>query len=586
MTSIWSASKIAALSGAMRVPISDGPTSVPQYADLGQIFAYVGGTVNALDYGVKPDGMNVTDFSVVSGSPAVTSLSYQFVAADVGKLIVIRNAATTTTPIAGFIGSVTNGVASLVTTAGGSTPVNAGRTTSALAGTFGTDNQVALEAAGSAAASRAAAIGLATVVDLPAGIICHGDGLTCRDRVSWRGKGMYASLLKYITREMGTATFVGLSGSNGAPYTDCRFTDFGVDLDDVMLSAYAVTKKAFYIQFMYRAFFQRLWVTGTPASSLGVDYLVDSVISDNVIHYAGRMNVGAPGGGAIGIATSDSTAFTIAPGVTKGESCIVANNTIYASKRWGIFFEIPSGNRSAGIFTVVGNTLRMTAISEVALGDCGGVGVIWANNRVEGVGVGVGLGVQHGTVSGSRPGIQGMSIGNVFKNLGRGYFLDFGDGTPTTPLAADYTFADKIIGMTDHSVYAISSTNAGGAVVGLDFGRTTVIGGAKSGFYFTGTAPFRHLNFTGATIKNNGTGGVAPRAGIHFAAPADIVLLQTADIYDDQTTPTQSYGVEVAAGFAVTNARLPSYNFEGHVSGSIGGTGTLTGTKQTTAAYP
>src|SRR5436190_2046073 len=72
------------------------------------------GTYNIFDYGAKGNGKKLTDVTTTSGSAVISSTSYSFVAADVGKLVTVATAAAPTTKlICGTISSVSSGNATL-----------------------------------------------------------------------------------------------------------------------------------------------------------------------------------------------------------------------------------------------------------------------------------------------------------------------------------------------------------------------------------------------------------------------------------------------------------------------------------------
>jgi hypothetical protein len=117
----------------------------------GGVAASPGQTTQALRY-VAADGRTVTDAAMTSGSNQVTSASAAFTSGDVNKLIAVIGAGAAGVNLQGWIGSVSNGVASVVTTKGGSTPVNAGTTVAGVEASFATDDTSGLQAAVDAAA--------------------------------------------------------------------------------------------------------------------------------------------------------------------------------------------------------------------------------------------------------------------------------------------------------------------------------------------------------------------------------------------------------------------------------------------------
>jgi hypothetical protein len=110
----------------------------------------------------------------------------------------------------------------------------------------------------------------------------------------------------------------GIHGANpDNMMTDCTFRDFTIDAYDVDLASYQVGAKGFNVQFGDRIRIQNCNVLGTHASSIGVDFLTNSWITDNVIIDAGRGNDGTHIGGAgIGIGTGGYADVSASPSAT------------------------------------------------------------------------------------------------------------------------------------------------------------------------------------------------------------------------------------------------------------------------------
>ncbi|GLI99128.1 hypothetical protein [Sphingobium sp. BS19] len=577
MTSIYAAPLLSStLLSVGRIPIDTSPTSSPAHTTPSQLHTYiVGGVINALDHGVVADGLELADVSVTNASNVINSVAYQFTAADVGKAITIRNAATTTTAISGFIGSTSSGSASLVTTQGGSTALNAGRTVSNLSAVFGTPNQTALANAGAAAAAKAAYTSLPCVVDMPTGIIVITDGIGATSLVSWRGKGMRATVLKYLTPNMGAAVFNGLSGL----YIDTRYEDFGIDQDDVILASYAVTKKAFYIQNMLRGVFRRLWLSGSPASCIGVDFLVDTFIQDNVIIDPGRLNTGQSGGAGVGIGVTDATV----PQTNRYESIVCTGNQVYNSRKHAIFFETQSATlRAAGEYLIANNIVHMGPSAYSGIGDNGCTGLMIANNKITGEGAGSGISIRGG-VSGSSPvGAEGLITANVIRNTAIGIEGSFADGGgPAT--SARYSINDnKITGCTspEGAVVIRTSATVGNPLSNMCLKDNEIYNCAGPAIAFVGTAPMKNVSISNLSAYNNGTAGSGIRSAVYVGVPIAGFRLSDCDLYDDKGSPTQTYGLEVAAGVAITDAIVSDNRFAGNLTGAVGlnSTGTITGT--------
>lgn len=588
MTAI-SAAPLAALVGTMSVPVDQAGGSAARTTIDGLSDYVIGRTLNAQSYGVKPDGMVINDVRTTSGANTVSSTSYGFTAADVGKLIAIPGAglADGSRPLCAYIGSVTGGVASLVTTSGGSTAANAAVTITSTTARMGTENTAAFQSVAAAASQRYQATGSPVTIELPEGIMVLSDTIPIYSGVSWRGKGRYNSVLKYIKPAfMNQAVFFDGTASNTNPFFDVRWISLGIDLTDAYVNGYFVGAKHLYATYLVRTVVYDCYFVGSPATSVGIDVLVDSIIDSNVFAYSARENNGSQSGGAaIGIGTSIGQ-VTVAPGVTRLESCLVTRNIIFAPRRWGIFFECLNNGRSNGQFIVAENVIYMTSVSiGHGISDSGNIGFSIVNNRVHGVGVGTGIAARRGFFATGGTGTRGQITGNIVTGTEIGIKLDYEENT--APSASEYSVTkNKVFDCARHGIQILMPTTAANTVSHVDLSDNEIANNGGSGVSITGSAPLKYLKMQDATIRNNGTGASGNRSGIYFGVSVDRVRLEGTDIFDEKATPTQQYGIETASGVAVTNARLPAYSFDGHVTAGIGGAGTLTGTKLTAAAYP
>lgn len=543
-------------------------------------------TINAMDYGVIPDGIRLIDVAITAGQSVVTSPTYSFTSADVGKLIAIKGAGEVPTfntlaafePLNAYIGSVTNGAANLVTTQGGSTPKTAVTTVTAASAIFGTNNFDALSAVNSAAFGMGGG-----VIDLPAGIIVLNDTLEMLNRVKWQGKGQRSTLFKYIrTDVMGPSIFTGLNASASSPTMDWGTADFAMDLSDATVSGYSVSKKFYYGQWLVRPIVERMFMIGSPATSVGMDFMVDARIQDNIIYNSGRRNGaavgnGGSGGAAIGIGTT-SGLITVSPGLTRPDSYLVTGNQIYYPTRYGIFVENQSTLRSKGSVIISNNIIHMEANSLVGIADCGNEKIIVSNNHINGKGAGVGIKTSKGTISNSLAGIGGSFLGNTINNVSIGISVDYSD--ETAAIDASYTVrGNKIVASQSDGIQIKTSATAGYTVSNLIVENNEVSEGQKAGISFIGTAPVKAITVAGNKCWNNGKSGTGLRSGVYFGIDADIVRFTENDLYDLQGTATQVYGLELAAGVDLTKTIFGSNLFDGNLTAPVGlnTTGTITG---------
>lgn len=124
------------------------------------------------------------------------------------------------------------------------------------------------------------------------------------------------------------------------PITDFQLLNLKIDGSGVNPAVYSTSTKGVFAKFMKRCYFQKLYVKDTGASGLGVDFLVDSWITDCLIENAGRLVVDPDtdqGGSGIGIGTGGYTV----------ENLVVAHNTARDCGKYGIFFEAQNSTVNA-----------------------------------------------------------------------------------------------------------------------------------------------------------------------------------------------------------------------------------------------
>lgn len=130
-------------------------------------------------------------------------------------------------------------------------------------------------------------------------------------------------------------------GSPGSVTKDTPITDFHlrlmkIDCSGMSVPNYAanfgVLTKGVFGKYFLRSSFDFLWLKDTFASSLGIDFLVDSWVTHNLIDRGGRGVVNPAtdqGGSGIGIGTGG---YAI-------ENLVVAHNHVKNCGKYGIFFE-------------------------------------------------------------------------------------------------------------------------------------------------------------------------------------------------------------------------------------------------------
>lgn len=531
-----------------------------------------GGEFNVTAYGAKGDGRNLTDVTTTASSAVISSASYTFVQGDVGKLITIAGAGAAAARLNTSIASVSGGNATL--TVAPSTSI-AGTGVS----TFGTDDTAAIQAAVDAAAVAPLVGGGIVILNNAIYIV---DSITWKTKVSMMGWGGGKSILFHLrTSNMVNAVIQALSGSVSNLYTDCQFTNFEIDCTASITTSYAVGQKCIYIQFMLRPLFQGLYLHDSPATCLGVDYLLDGNILDNVIFGGGRGNNGSQLGGAgIGIAVGGNS--------TELENCNVIGNIVRNCKTFAIFFEGAGASAIGNTWTrIIGNFIYQAAsfTSLGGIGDCGNKKIIIANNHVIGsTGTRDGITCIAGT-SGGCSGEQGIITGNYVEGFVNGISVDW-TVAPTSAICEYVIHNNKSRTNTAAGILIKAHATTGMETLKITDNICSV--NASAGILFTGAATAKDVTISGNICRNNGTGGgaAATLGGISISTPITRLRMRGNSCYDNQGSPTQTYGLIVST-VAITGAFIEANDFVTNLTGSISllTGGTISGTLINNTGY-
>jgi hypothetical protein len=526
------------------------------------------------NYGAKCDGNTIANVTATAGIAVVSSSSYTFVAGDVGKYITVPAAgATQYVPLNATISSVSAGSATLSKTAGTSV---AGAGTA----TFGTSDSAAIQNAVTAASTSAAGGGL---LILPIGkCIISTTIINWPTNVSLTGQGAGKSIMFWLsTSDMANAIING-AGSYGAPLNDVQITNLEMDMSAATLTGYNVAAKGIYFQQMNRALFQNLYVHDAPATCIGPDFIYNSMFLNNTVTNCGRLATSTSAGASgIGVAVGSQ------PGpVGLGEMAFIGNH-IYNAKRFGIFVEESTGNAVdiATRIRIEGNYVNNIANGSIGIGDTGVARAIISGNHVIGsstTGPSDCISVTVGTIT-NDPGILGLIDGNATQYCGNGISVNLANQAGT------YS-----------SLYQISNNRVTNALIngislvanGTNIFDTASIHGnfvtasGQAGISLTGAGGFKDIFLDTNVIANNGiTGTGVQKSGIYLASNVTRLHLVGNKSYDN-SAGTQSYGLAVASGFAVTGALVSDNDFSNNATAPLDILGTVTGLVQNNLGMP
>jgi len=565
--------------------------------------SYLTGTpkYRAKNYGIKSDGMKLTDVTVTANSNVVTSASYQFQQSDVGKNIGIVNSFPVTyatgggvngpgtggygggTPYNGVIQSVSGGAATIYSQG---SPLNA---TTGVAGTayciFGTDDTAAINTL----CQQINTIGLATgkggTITFEGITIIGSTGVTITglSYVQYEGVDKFSTAICWVPSThistIGMFTF-GTAPSYLTPWVNVGWSKLELDMTFSWVTSYSVPQKILQGQYFRGFYVKDCWLHDSTATGLGTDYIQQGLIENNIVVNCGRTApTGTSLGGAgmgIGTATATTTPFI--------DDIIITGNHVYMPKtatgNYGIFFETQFTVSTDSNIICSNNILYIYSASQKALGISGADNVQLTNNKVYGnlatsqVGISVDYGTVAGIVSASA---RALIANNSLFNTAIGISLNFAGASEAVAL--------KPILLSDNYLYG-SGQNAiliaTGATIQVDSVKINgglIYSSLAAGISVTGTAGLKNLSLGNIKAFGNATttGTAAQQAALSITAPINGLNMSGCDFYDDGGG-TQLYGI-IVSGVAVTNANIQNNNLSGNVTGSIGllASGTIAG---------
>lgn len=518
------------------------------------------------DYGAKVDGIRVLDAVTTAGQPTVTSASRPFVAGDVGKTIGVAMPVTGGRDVwISTIVSVAGGVATLTT--------NAPSSMTGAECAFGTPDDAAVAAAELAARTATApAFGIGGTVYLPPGRTIVTDAQVTHDYVSWAGENREVSIITVI--KDGRSWMTPPNEFPDPPLTGAVFSRFKIEARLHSAASYSSSNKPFNIYNARRCVAEYLWLENTPATSIPFDEATDAcTIAFNLVTNPGRMNDGSqPGGSGIGLGTA---------GVSNSEPTLVIGNTILSSTGRGvngIFTENQSGTGTDATasrgYRIIGNYVRGMRFG---ITDAGSYGTLITGNTVEACSV-AGIAVNGGSFYKGRPGTDftitdNTVTGGVGTTDGHGILLDLAYTGHTNVvglrgLVADNTLTRNAGHGLAVKLAAIDSTSL---VIRDNVIRENGLSGLAAKYPAgSGTAVLRRAVIESNVVAANGRRGVgSDRCGLRFEVPLVDCVVNGNDCYDDQATPTQTYGMWLHTGVTFTGGQFARNRLRGNATAPV-----------------
>lgn len=527
-------------------------------------------------YGAKVDGVKLLD--AVPGGSGTTSLSsptYTFTSADVGKIIGVE------LPIGGFpdahvttIASVAGGVATLATAFPAT--VAAGP----LEAVFGTNDDAAVAAAQAAAVAAGGG-----TVWIPPGRTCVQASLKLANGVSWRGEGRSVSVVASIKQ----ATSATVSNASwlytgavypGSPLIDATFRDFKIEGRMHTNTLYSSATKPFNLYIIQRVFVSDMWLDRTPTTSIPCDVAIDCcIISNNLITYPGRMNDGtSPGGSGIGMGTKS---------LANSEPSLVIGNTIIGDGQRGvngIFTESQLGGSASSVdmsvgYRIVGNYIRGM---RYGITGAGSAGLVITGNFIESC-YSAGIALNGGTLTGGSVDNDFLISGNVIWNSvttgapittdGHGILIDIHSqvGHQYVNQGRGLIVGNSINRCRGNGILVVVGDTS---TSGLSIRGNTIRQNGWSGIAFknaiAGTGVVRRTVIEGNTLASNGTRSLAgdSEAILIGNACLDCQIISNST-YDDQATKTQAFGIRLLANVVFTGGAVRGNGLRTNKTGAV-----------------
>ena len=155
--------------------------------------------------------------------------------------------------------------------------------------------------------------------------------IKAKSNVSIVGESLTDSVFKMTGHSsQGVCMFGYNSATNKTPIEGCTYRNFTINGEECTIDTYSSDGKAFFYQYVKNCVWRDLRLIGTPATSLGIDF-IDNVVIDSIYCYeSGRIHAdNSPGGAGVGIGT----------GAWENENFIVRNCICDNCGHFGIFLE-------------------------------------------------------------------------------------------------------------------------------------------------------------------------------------------------------------------------------------------------------
>ena len=557
---LWLLALWPGLALAQPAPYAPGPGPIPASPTLASGYYNV-----KSGYGATGSGLVLSDLTTTATSTTVSSASYTFTAADVGKYFAIVGA----TAVVGGSNPLGTLNVTISSVSAGAAVVSAAPSVSIAGtgvGTFGSNDTTAIQAAITAAHTSQSGCG---TIFFPQGIYIINAPLTPYSCVSYTGLGAGKSVIKWISTSDATeAMLYSTAGAQSTPFYDVQITNLEWDMEAATLASYGVASKVVFMQWMVRPLIADNYFHGAPATCVGIDYLSQGRIRDNAFTNCGRdnFNGGGAGGAAIGLATT---------GAWTGGSSVIGNRVVSPSTNYGtygIFVEGQSSTTpsSASYDIISGNSVVLQNASQKGIGTETTNNTIISSNSVVGNANGSqrGIDVAIATLGSSPTGNYVKISSNNINNVDLGIFVQGTSANETVP--NNITIDDNTIRTCIR--YCLWVNTGTVQMDGVFVGDNVFTLAGQAGLNISGTAGIKHLHVIGNRLFNNATTTATTneKAGMSVTSPIAGFDLKDNWFYDDQGSGTQLYGLILdGSSTVISDAHIDANHMNNNVTGAL-----------------
>lgn len=452
--------------------------------------------------------------------------------------------------------------------------------------TFGTDDTAAIQAAVNAANTASAANGPGTVL-LPEGVFVITAPIVWKSKVSLKGQGSQSSTLKWMSpNAMGagnSAAIEGVSGGPSTPYTDCNFDDFGIDsISGITTFPGTYQEKCIQMVYCLRCNWRNLYLRYSPKTALGVDYLIDCSITDNLIVGSGRLITLAAG-----LQSGSGISWETGMGGTYKESVLIANNIIVDAIGPAIAPSMVNGQQNTAAnpanavisdnFIYNSQPTSAGGIIDAGMNGC----TITGNYVYSSVATTAGIGIGAKAVAAYTCGTNGTIANNIIDGWLNNIELQSINSSSTETPSLYTVIGNKCLNATNNGILlreinglTVNRVNITNNTVDNSFAAGIKIWNAQG----TSAAIMEGLQVCNNILSNNGNGTATDneKSGLYVIGPCTGMNIQGNYMLDDSTS-TQKYGMTLGSGQTISNTLIANNHCKNNTTKGLNLLGTVTG---------